>query len=350
MAVVLSRTLGLGLRARRPAATLSRVRLSAASTDASADIIGELEAKSDVKVLRDVLELQGYELTDSRNRKDVHPLLVPLARDADTNAVVGVLRWPTPEEGKPNPVVRAMPNAAGMELLSLSPELHGRRAAVEALAAGDAGADKLVAAAGAEDLAASWEADARKDATLFTMLKVGAFPDLYRTQALKHSAKGSEDSALVACERANDLFKGWGAGYAFYANVLSKLPHRQLEARDAARVALRMPIWTLGGALGPEISFEDTVATVAELADYTGAAALRDMYAKLADDERPEEIKNGRLPEQVALDRAGFYMDAVACGLGADDGVWASPELRSKLAELYRLAKFDDYADFIESV
>eukprot|EP00968_Pinguiococcus_pyrenoidosus_P023921 scaffold4097_cov306-Pinguiococcus_pyrenoidosus.AAC.22 len=97
-------------------------------------------------------------------------------------------------------------------------------------------AANLVNAADALGLVQVWEADARKDVTLFTMLKVGAFPDLYRKQALKHFAGGSEDSALVACERANDLFKGWGAGYAFYAHLLKQIQHRSVSLRSQGQV------------------------------------------------------------------------------------------------------------------
>eukprot|EP00968_Pinguiococcus_pyrenoidosus_P023922 scaffold4097_cov306-Pinguiococcus_pyrenoidosus.AAC.23 len=167
-----------------------------------------------------------------------------------------------------------------------------------------------------------------------------------------------------------------------------------MESRDAARVALRMPVWSLGGALD-NMGYEDVVARVrhspdavawtprvcrnccqmlqvAELADYTGTEALRLMYAKLADDKREEEVQGGRLPEQVrgtgaslcedatdaerariivqvALDRAAFFMDAVACGLGKDDGSWESAELRGKLAGLYREAKLESFADFVEA-
>lgn len=344
-------TLSMLLSGARPASALlrqARVPRSGSrlmSATSSEDILSSTLAAADTASLQRLFALRGYELLDRTARADLHPFAVPLAKD-ENGDVLGVLRWPTPEEGRPLPVIRTRPRSAGMELLSTSTELYLKRQVVEAAENGGDAASVAKLCAGEETLEL-WTADAKKDATTFLLLKVGPFPDLYREMARRHLERGSEDAALVACERANDLFKGWGTAYAYYADVLTGLSGRAMEARDAARVALRMPIWTLGGAY--DGSFEENVERCAELADYTGTSALKLMYAKLADDKREEEVAGGRLPEQVALDRSAFYMDAVACGLGAEEGSWASDEVRGKLAGLYREAGLADVAEFVEA-
>ena len=65
--------------------------------------------------------------------------------------------------------------------------------------------------------------------------------------AKSHLKKGDTVSALVASEwyMRNNHFPNWARPYEFASELLSSLGKRDEEARDMARVALRLPWWTL---------------------------------------------------------------------------------------------------------
>jgi hypothetical protein len=80
----------------------------------------------------------------------------------------------------------------------------------------------------------------------YLLTKVGPFPDCYERLANDFIVKKSEVSALVTCERAVSIFYGWGHPVNFHAQLMSKIPGRKREARDAARASLGQPCWTVG--------------------------------------------------------------------------------------------------------
>jgi hypothetical protein len=64
----------------------------------------------------------------------------------------------------------------------------------------------------------------------------------------------------------------------------------------------------------------------------------RDKFWKLYEDERLQEIKQGKRPEQVALDRAAFLMDAALLGAnvrgwGGGAGCWGCRGCRGWVGE-----------------
>lgn len=77
-----------------------------------------------------------------------------------------------------------------------------------------------------------------------------------------------QTSSLVTSEwyMRNDHFPGWARPYEFAAELLSGVGKRDEEARDMARVALRLPWWTL--AHGYEASAK-TGCVKAELGRWT---------------------------------------------------------------------------------
>jgi hypothetical protein len=80
----------------------------------------------------------------------------------------------------------------------------------------------------------------------YVLLRVGPFPDLYETMALNHLSRKDTESSLIAAEANNGKFGGFGSTFAFYAKLLSSLPQRAEEARDAARMCVRMPLPSMG--------------------------------------------------------------------------------------------------------
>jgi hypothetical protein len=80
----------------------------------------------------------------------------------------------------------------------------------------------------------------------YLLTKVGAFPDCYERLATNFFNLKNEVSALVTCERAASIFYGWGHPVNFHAKLMSRMPGREKEARDAARASLGQPAWTVG--------------------------------------------------------------------------------------------------------
>jgi hypothetical protein len=68
---------------------------------------------------------------------------------------------------------------------------------------------------------------------------------------------GSDTAGLITCERCEGCFGAWGRPLAFHSRKLSSLS-RDEEARDKARSALELPLWTLGDDLDHVLSSAGT--------------------------------------------------------------------------------------------
>lgn len=343
---------------------------------------------------------QGYAPVplDAARAYNIHPLVIPLgvraASGAGTGAgaggeIVGLLRWPTPTPGVPLPVVTtgSTGGAAAAQLVHVatSAAQYVHRAAAVADDAGDVRAAAALIAATADSAAHGFPPAAvytpgavaalGMGIERYCLLKVGPFMDLYRGLAAFHAAKADDSSALVTCERAAAAFVGWGAMHVYHSGVLTGMG-RALEARDAARAALQLPLWTLGpaplstagammgggagkgfdtGAKGAAAGTATAggggggpIADVAVAAGYTGVDSLRRIYERMAGDERLEEIAEGKEVGQVALDRAAYAMDAAAirAELGTGEG-WNA--VREELAALYEVGRLEGVAAFLRA-
>lgn len=162
----------------------------------------------------------------------------------------------------------------------------------------------------------------------------GGFPDVYEGFVEYHLGKGDYESALITCERFCEVFKSWAWPFVVYGRLLGKRG-RVEERRDVGRMALRLPVWTLGG---------DWLEEVAGWAGFVeGGKSLEGIYGGLMKDERVEEVKEGKKKEQVALDRAAWVLDWWVCK-GEKDG-WEG--VKDMVAELYDEAGLNDIATFV---
>lgn len=113
------------------------------------------------------------------------------------------------------------------------------------------GSRTLAEAAGPEvsSLYKAGDAAAAGKLELYLIKKVGMFTDVSESLARGHLKKGDTVSALVASEwyMRNNHFPNWARPYEFASELLSSIGKRDEEARDMARVALRLPWWTLEG-------------------------------------------------------------------------------------------------------
>jgi hypothetical protein len=166
--------------------------------------------------------------------------------------------------------------------------------------------------------------------------QVGSFPDVYEFLTEFHLGKGDQQSALVASEKAYNVFKGWGQPYMQYCKLLRNMKGRDLEMRDAALAALRTPLWT--------VALEGADLDMVLGAAKSSREKAQEKFWKLYEDERLQEIKQGKRPEQVALDRAAFLMDAALLGA---NGIGSWKEARGPIADLYEEARMTELAKFV---
>ncbi len=321
------------------------VIVSSASTDSAVPDVKEYERYlKDVARVKTPMCLQalllalvrGGEVGAAPNeRSNLHPFLIPLSKNEATGATTGLLRWPTAPETMDLPIARTIPGSLSLSLVAPSAISHVSRVHATADYAGNnTYAAELRALAPAAELTAGAAERSGMPLERYIVLHVGYFPDVYRDLAEFHLAKDDVPSALVTCERANTLFPGWASPHVYHARLLQRLG-RAMEARDSARFALQMPLWTMGGA--------GVVQDMGRLAGYQDDESLRKIYQRLFEDKREKDIAEGKAPEQVALDRAAYYLDwATARGVTQ----WDDVDLEV-LAELYDQAKLPDIATFV---
>jgi hypothetical protein len=178
----------------------------------------------------------------------------------------------------------------------------------------------------------------------FVLLRVGPFPDIYESLAQGHAQKGDESSALISAEAANNKISGFGSTFLFYAKLLNSFPNRTEEARDAARMCLRMPLPSIG------LTMEEfrQVAILGQVADSSDSdeevmAKLQVRYEKTRqhENEDPRSANNDMSPEQRAMDEANYLLDTVAM----TGSQWS--DARPKLAEIYKSVGRLDMAAFV---
>ena len=285
-----------------------------------------------------VLVASGEELVAPRAEPSLHPLVVPLTRDAD-GEVTGLLRWPAAGGGGSKlPLVRTQ--GRQLVLLADSTERYLARAAAVADHTGADDAEALAALAGAVGMPYTPGSAAASPGGLpgYVLTKVGPFNAEYEALANGHLAKGAETAALIACERAEGCFLAWGRPSAFHARMLVGLG-RDEEARDKARAALDLPLWTLGAPLDEQILAWAQMPSK-ELLDKLhlkreGGLTARELQQRRGVDERT--------PQQIAKDRTSYLLDLAVAA--PEEYSWAS--IRPELAELYREADMQSVAAFV---
>jgi len=331
--------------------------------------------------LQDTPELVASMMSSSGGGEDselsnLHPYLYPIARSTSSKSYyVCAYRNPFVEEsgdvGHPWPIVEARVRG-GMQLLALNSEHLMRRIACECDGSSDDSDDgetpeekESIIQLYNEGLGKGLLADAALDTPYelgsvdklgygvdkFVLLRVGPFPDLYEKMSLQHSSKGDEQSSLIAAEAANSKLQGFGSTFKFYARVLQSLGEgRSEEARDAARMCLRLPLPTIG------LSHDDLkeVAVIGQIADENDSievavSKLKVMYDKMREVEQ-EDAQNpmdqqGKSPQQMVLDECAYLIDETLIASNGDVE-WNS--IRSKLGALLRKAGLDDMASFVD--
>lgn len=295
-----------------------------------------------------VMEAQGSKALLPYDRSGLHPLLIPLACDSsDSNLITCLLRWPKPSMFKDMsiPVVSMTRGGKSVTLLARSVDEYLHRLLAEEDKAGP-GPKPLAEAAGADGESLYKQGDAAEfsgKTHLYMIRKVGMFPDISESLSKGHLQRGDVTSALVASEwyMRNNHFPGWARPYEFAAELLTGLGKREEEARDMARVALRLPWWTLQGGYEAARTMAQLQGTPAEvrygLSEEAAAAAQATMSQGVS-------FREPKSSQEVALDKAAELLDMVVAGEEP-----SYDAVRERLCDAYRNAGLADVANFIST-
>jgi hypothetical protein len=324
------------------------------------DLVAVTPAQETPELLASML---GHVEDDGRDYSlaNLHPYLFPIARSRSTGNFICAYRNPWTEESDPGqhrpwPIVEAKLGGPGVQLLSLNSEHLMRRIVCEVDFTGSGDPDHLVQLYN-ERLGRGLLPDPTLDTPYqpgavaqlgygvdkYVLLRVGPFPDLYQNMARQHFAKGDEQSALISAETANGKMPGFASTFRFYARLLSSFPHREEETRDAARMCLRLPLWTIG----MDASDFEEVAVLGQMCEAsdppaTAMAKLKEMYDLMKQVEEEDRHASGKTSEQQTMDEATDLMnDAVLSGKE-----WRS--IRPKLVDLYKSIGREDMASFVD--
>lgn len=282
----------------------------------------------------------GAQTLQPSSRSDFHPFFIPITKDTVAGRTIGLLRWPTPPEDFPLPIVSCVEDDPCLTLLSQSAKAFVTRAIATADFSGDD--EQRDAIRASSSLALAYQnGDADKSGLgieRYLTTATEGFPDIYEGLADFHLAKGDESSGLITCERSVRAQPGWARPHAYHANVLQRIGREQ-EARDAARFSLTLPLWTLGSV--------EKLKEMGTLAGYEDTESLGKIYRRLFEDGRAEEIADGKAPAQVALDRAAWLLDVCVAEQVSTKSEGGWNDVRERLAELYDEAGMNDLATFV---
>ncbi|XP_048622301.1 protein IN CHLOROPLAST ATPASE BIOGENESIS, chloroplastic-like isoform X1 [Brassica napus] len=302
-----------------------------------------------------VLQTRGETIISPGAKQGLIPLAIPLSKDS-SGSVTALLRWPTAPPGY-DILVRSFLVTLNYMLFEFNlllsknrldmPVVEVWRSGVRLIARNvDEYIHRILVQEDAQEMSELYIASAEAGEKLYkkgafaesqidnldvyVLKKVGLFPDVLEKKVLRHFDEGDHVSAMVTGEfyTRKDLFPGFGRPFVYYANILQKVG-RDSEAKEAARVALKSPWWTLG------CPYEE-VASIAQWED----EQIEFIREKVSDEGRFEDLKKGKDPIQVALDVAAFLLD-----LASIEGTWS--ESLHHIAKCYEEAGLKDMSNFI---
>ncbi|XP_023635444.1 uncharacterized protein LOC17879379 [Capsella rubella] len=308
----------------------TRARVSCCSSGHVSFIkdVAATEPPMHLQHLLKVLQTRGETIISPGAKQGLIPLAIPLSKNS-SGSITALLRWPTAPPGLDMPVVEVW--RSGVRLIARNVDEYIHRILVEEDAQELTELYRASAEAGEKLYRKGAFAESQIDnLDVYVLKKVGLFPDLLERKVLRHFDEGDHISAMVTGEfyTKKDLFPGFGRPFVYYANILQKVG-RNSEAKDAARVALKSPWWTLG------CSYEE-VATIAQWED----EQIEFVREKVSDEGRLEDLTKGKAPIQVALDVAAFLLD-----LASIEGTWS--ESVNQIAKCYKEAGLLEISNFI---
>ncbi|KAK9864929.1 hypothetical protein WJX84_001472 [Apatococcus fuscideae] len=316
------------------------------------DEVALAERPPRLEQLLKVLEVQGQTIVAPDQRSGLHPLVIPLARAPAPESGVPnssargetsytcLLRWAENSRVRGMPLVCMSAHAPGLSLMARSVDeyLHRALAEEDEAANGQGGpVEECVGTSGQELYRrGTFASSPHKTMSAYLIRNAGMFMDVAEGLVNNHLRKEDLYSGLITSEwyMRPSHFPGWGRPFEFNAQLLRAM-HRDEEARDSARIAMRMPWWTLGSGF-------ETVRSLAKLeGDHAAVTYALSEANMTASGPLPPGITLGKEPDLAAMDKTNEIMNKVA----ASEATWDA--IRPALAEQYREAGQSGVADFV---
>ncbi|KAH9663642.1 protein IN CHLOROPLAST ATPASE BIOGENESIS [Citrus sinensis] len=301
---------------RRTASGSRSVRSSSSSFPDHISFIKDVAATQPPQHLSHLLKLlkaRGESIISPGAKQGLIPLAIPLAKSS-SDALTALLRWPTAPPGMEMPVVEVWKH--GVRLLAKNVHMHSVDQFIHRILVEEDAKNLLessgmlfhVAAEAGEKLykKGNFAKSQISDIDVYLLRKVGLFPDVLERKVMQHFAKG-DHRLCCACFRVG----------------------RNLEAKDAARGALKLPWWTLG------CKYQE-VADIAQWED----DQIDYIKEKVTAEGKQEDLNKGKTHSQVALDEAAFLLD-----LASVEGTW--DDSAERIAECYEQAGLHDITAFV---
>uniref|UniRef100_A0A1J3I6I0 Cyclin delta-3 n=1 Tax=Noccaea caerulescens TaxID=107243 RepID=A0A1J3I6I0_NOCCA len=274
----------------------------------------------------------GKSIVSPSAKQGLVPLTIPLVRISPGSSIA-LLRWPAAPPSMEMPVVEVQKHGVWFLANNVDQFIH-RILVEEDVSKSQESSQEIFDAAGEAGKRLYGKGDfgrsGLKDLDVYLLRKVGLFPDSLERKVIRHIENGDHVSALVAAEfytkRGN--FPGFARPFAFNAKVLLKLG-RSLEAKDAARGALKSSWWTLG------CKYEE----IARIAEW-GEEKIGQYKEKVTEEGRKRDIDRGKPRAQAAFDEAGYLLN-----LASLEGTW--DESLERVAQCYKEAGLNDIAKFV---
>jgi hypothetical protein len=288
---------------------------------------------------------------------DLHPYLFPISKSKTTSSLICAYRSPATEESDksfPWPLVESRVGAPGMKLLALNSEHLMRRIVCE-LDHADSRKDLIelynqnLGKGILRDKALDQPYELGSVAKMgygvekFVLLRVGPFPDLYQEMSRQHAARGDQQSSLIAAETANRKLSGFASSFRYYARLLSSFPNRREEARDAARMCLRLHLPTIGQSID---AFRE-VAVLGQLCEESDTddqvfSRIKDMYTRMRQADAEDPKQSGKTETHRVLDDAEHLVNEALL----DSKEWST--IRPELSQLFRSIGRVEMASFVD--
>ncbi|CAK8544054.1 unnamed protein product [Lathyrus sativus] len=282
--------------------------------------------------LLSILKTRGDTIISPGAKQGLIPLAIPLSQNS-SGAVTALLRWPTAPPKLEMPVVEVRKHGVWLLAKTVDQYIHRILVEEDAKDSQESNEELLNASADAgEKLYRKGDFAESGISNLdgYLLKEVGIFPDVLERKVKRHFEEGDQVSALITGEfyAKKEHFPGFARPFVFNAEIMLRVG-RKVEAKDAARGALKSPWWTLG------CMYQD-VANIAQWDD----EQIEYIKEKVTEEGRQEDLKKGKAPAQVVLDEAAFLLD-----LASIEGNW--DDYLEQIAKNYEEAGLNDIAKFI---
>ncbi|KAL1212205.1 Protein IN CHLOROPLAST ATPASE BIOGENESIS [Cardamine amara subsp. amara] len=297
--------------------------------------IAKAQPPTHLTQLLNIFTARGKSIVSPGAKQGLLPLTIPLVR-VSPGSSIALLRWPTAPPSMEMPVVEVQKHGVWFLANNVDQFIH-RILVEEDVSKPEESSQEIFDAAGEvgkklyrKGNFALSTMSRHMDLDAYLLRMVGLFPDSLERKVIRHIENGDHVSAFVAADfytkRGN--FPGFARPFAFNAKVLLKL-ERSLEAKDAARGALKSSWWTLG------CRYEE----IARIAEW-GEEQIVKYKERVTGEGRQRDIARGKPMAQASLDEAALLLN-----LASLEGKW--DDSLERLAQCYKEAGLEDIAKFV---